>query len=108
MMYTQALPVALCRRVIEWLAWQHQEIVSLVENTPLLYTHAEELDNNEQDEISKVLEFLEIQGHHHVSDGVMTAKVSLSACYRIFGRHHCVIPSEHVVPQLLEAWPGSI
>ena len=63
------------RRVIEWLAWQHQEIVALVEETPLLYTHAEELDNNEQEEIRKVLDFLEIQGHHHVSEGVVTAKV---------------------------------
>ena len=61
--------------MIEWLAWQHQEIISLVEGTPLLYTHAEELDNNEQAEINRVMDFLEIQGHHHVGEKVMTAKV---------------------------------
>lgn len=60
---------------MEWLAWQHQEIAVLTQNTPMLYTHAEELDNNEQAEIDRVMEFLEIPGNHHVTEKVVTAKV---------------------------------
>lgn len=61
--------------MIEWLAWQHQEIKALVEETPLLYTHADELDNNEAAEIKRVMDFLEIHGHAHTGEAVMTAKV---------------------------------
>ena len=47
-----------------------------MEGTPLLYTHAEELDNNEQEEVRRVMDFLEIHGHRHIGDKVVTAKVS--------------------------------
>ncbi len=51
---------------MEWLAWQHQQIATLTAGTPMLYSHAEELDINEKVEVERVLEFLGITGHRHV------------------------------------------
>jgi len=66
----------MCRRIVEWLAWQHQQVATLTAGTPVLYSHAEELDSNEKVEVERVLEFLGISGHRHVvSKPVVTAEV---------------------------------
>lgn len=64
-----------CRRIVEWLSWQFQHFSSLSEGTPVLYSHAEDLDSNEKEEIERILEFLDIEDLHVVEETV-TATVS--------------------------------
>ena len=68
-----------CRRIVEWLSWQFQHFLTLSEGTPILFSHADDLDDNESGELLRILTFLEIEDLHIV-EGAVT--VSVSPCSR--------------------------
>ena len=64
---------------MEWLSWQFQGFLTLSEGTPILFSHADDLDDNESGELLRILTFLEIEDLHIV-EGAVT--VSVSPCIR--------------------------
>ena len=64
-----------CRRIVEWLSWQFQHFLTLSEGTPILFSHADDLDDNESGELLRILTFLEIEDLHIV-EGAVTVSVS--------------------------------
>ena len=81
---------------MEWLAWQHQQVASLTAGTPMLYSHAEELDKNEKVEVERVLEFLGISGHAHIVGKPVVTPSPL----------HLIFPAELQPAQM--SWNGDV
>ena len=80
------------RPIVEWLAWQYQQYNQLAKGGPMMYCHAEELDNNEHAEVNRVLEFMGIAPQAHPAKKVVTATVSFLLSECCMPLHHLHLP----------------